>query len=368
MSNNPLLYNAVVAAGADLLYQAGKGSGGTTSATYTTLRTRILAVAVQVDTAIAAIPGGAQPGHVAAMSSIARMVLNDPANHIVASTWLDEIATVIATHYALAIADLENAPYPVQGGLTFWPADTASDILTPTQTHTTYAAVNSNPDTITDSGAAFLTDGFRAGMIVTTSGFSAGGDNGVFPLTAAVAGTLTLPTGSALTAESAGASVTINATRTVLGRAPASGSELDMTLAAVLADGDVPLGAFLTTSGTPTGALAVPVGRWEFHFWAWVSSIATAAGATTIKWRVSKVTSAGVETTLFTTAPTTITTTTEPTAQEVVQAYSLAAPVVLGATDRIQVTPIVNAATSTARTIHLLYQGTTRGAYVVTPF
>lgn len=82
-----------------------------------------------------------------------------------------------------------------------------------TKTGTTIAFVNSNPDTITDSGNGFVTAGFEAGDVITVSGATNGGNNSTFTIATVVAGTITLTGAASLTAESAGASVTITAAR-----------------------------------------------------------------------------------------------------------------------------------------------------------
>lgn len=76
-----------------------------------------------------------------------------------------------------------------------------------TKTGTTIAFVNSNPDTITDSGNGFVTAGFKRGQTITITGSVS--NNGTFTIASVTAGTITLITGDSLTAESAGASVTI---------------------------------------------------------------------------------------------------------------------------------------------------------------
>lgn len=77
------------------------------------------------------------------------------------------------------------------------------------QTATTIAFVDSNPDTITDSGNGFVTAGFQAGQTITVSGSTS--NNNTFTIASVVAGTITLVAGDSLTAESAGATVTIAA-------------------------------------------------------------------------------------------------------------------------------------------------------------
>lgn len=76
----------------------------------------------------------------------------------------------------------------------------------------TIAFVDSNPDTITDSGSAFLTSGFAAGQTIRVSGSAS--NNGVFTIATVVAGTITLIAGDSLAVESAGASVIITSADT----------------------------------------------------------------------------------------------------------------------------------------------------------
>jgi hypothetical protein len=78
-----------------------------------------------------------------------------------------------------------------------------------TITDTSIAFVDSNPDTITDSNNGFVTAGFQAGQTITVSGSVS--NNNTFTIASVVAGTITLVAGDSLTAESAGATVTITA-------------------------------------------------------------------------------------------------------------------------------------------------------------
>ena len=77
-------------------------------------------------------------------------------------------------------------------------------------TGTTFACVNSNPDTITDSGNGFVSAGFVAGKQITVTGFTDSANNGTFVLKTVAAGTLTLDDSHALAAESAGDTVIIS--------------------------------------------------------------------------------------------------------------------------------------------------------------
>lgn len=79
-------------------------------------------------------------------------------------------------------------------------------------TNTTIAFVNSNPDTITDTAAGFVTAGFVAGDIIRITGSVS--NNGTYTIATVVAGTITLIATDVLTVAAAGASVTITAVRT----------------------------------------------------------------------------------------------------------------------------------------------------------
>lgn len=73
----------------------------------------------------------------------------------------------------------------------------------------TVAFVDSNPDTITDSGNGFVAAGFRDGARICISGAANAGNNGNKTIDTVAAGTLTLIAGDTLTAEGAGADITI---------------------------------------------------------------------------------------------------------------------------------------------------------------
>ncbi len=90
------------------------------------------------------------------------------------------------------------------------PTTHSSIISKVVQTSTTIAFVDSNPDTITDSGNGFVTSGFLAGQTINVSGTT--NNNGNFTIKSVVAGTITLIAGDSLTAESAGSSFIIRTT------------------------------------------------------------------------------------------------------------------------------------------------------------
>jgi len=78
-----------------------------------------------------------------------------------------------------------------------------------TITGTTIAFVDSDPDTITDSGNGFVTAGFVAGQRIKVSGTVS--NDGYYTIDTVAAGTITLVAADELTAEAAGTSFTIEA-------------------------------------------------------------------------------------------------------------------------------------------------------------
>jgi len=76
-------------------------------------------------------------------------------------------------------------------------------------TGTSFAAVDSDPDTITDSGTGFVTAGFKAGDTISVSGSSAPANNTTHIVDTVIAGTLTLSSASSLVVDVAGDTWTI---------------------------------------------------------------------------------------------------------------------------------------------------------------
>ena len=81
-------------------------------------------------------------------------------------------------------------------------------IFTAHITGTGIAFVDSDPDTITDTGSGFVTAGFEAGMTIIVEGTS--NNDGIYLVDTVAAGTLTLTTAMSLTVEAAGSSFTIH--------------------------------------------------------------------------------------------------------------------------------------------------------------
>ncbi len=71
----------------------------------------------------------------------------------------------------------------------------------------TISFADTGPDTILDSGDGFVTAGIAAGFLYTVSG--SGANDGNYTVDSVLAGTLTLASAATLTAEGAGATVTI---------------------------------------------------------------------------------------------------------------------------------------------------------------
>ena len=107
---------------------------------------------------------------------------------------------------------LSSAPTPTEGaeytadGNSYDPLN-----LKKTKTATTIAFVDSNPDTITDSGNGFITAGFIPGMHVLPSGTA--NNNVVYTIASVSAGAITLKATDTVTAESAGSSFTLTGYR-----------------------------------------------------------------------------------------------------------------------------------------------------------
>ena len=83
----------------------------------------------------------------------------------------------------------------------------SQDVTFANITAATIAFVDSNPDTITDSGNAFVTSGFDNGDTIVVTGSAS--NDGTYTIATVVAGTLTLIGGDTLVAEGASATVTI---------------------------------------------------------------------------------------------------------------------------------------------------------------
>jgi len=98
----------------------------------------------------------------------------------------------------------DNEVYKIIGAKLY-----TDDGFTPTINGITFAFVDSDPDTITDSAGGFIRAGFKAGDTITIQGSTS--NDGEYTIDSVVAGTITLDAGDSLTVEAAGSSVTISA-------------------------------------------------------------------------------------------------------------------------------------------------------------
>ena len=129
-----------------------------------------------------------------------------------------------------------------------------------------------------------------------------------------------------------------------------------------MADGGVAIDNYVTVSGFP-GTLAIPAGNWTFNGWFYVSSGTTC----TIKYEVCKLAISGVSTVLFTTASSSVITSTSAiTPSEIVTNYTIPSDITILTTDRIIVRVLASNSSVTARTVHFLYQGTTFASHIET--
>jgi len=113
-----------------------------------------------------------------------------------------------ATGHASMICDMINeAQNELFSQVNWYSLYTTRSWKTATYTASTIAFNDANPDTITDSASGF--GDFASGMMILVSGSAS--NDGVYVVSTAAAGTLTLDTSEALTAEAVGESVTITA-------------------------------------------------------------------------------------------------------------------------------------------------------------
>ena len=107
---------------------------------------------------------------------------------------------------------LTSAPTPTEGAEYIADGNSWDPLfLKKTKTADTIAFIDSNPDTITDSGNGFITAGFIAGMHILPSGTV--NNNTVYTIETVTAGTITLKASDTVTAEGAGSSFTLTGYR-----------------------------------------------------------------------------------------------------------------------------------------------------------
>jgi hypothetical protein len=234
-------------------------------------------------------------------------------------------------------------------------------MVLPTGTASVFSANNDNPDTFSRSSGAWSgLSAIIAGQIVKWTGWSNGANNDSFPVVSATGTALTLPTSAALTSES-GATATYSVERKTLKTALDTDNDEPLSREIVLADGDVAIRSYITPMGVPSTNV-LPAGEVMMLSYAYVSS--ATATVTKIKWRCSIVHENGTETEVFTTSASTITSTSTP---ELVTKYgTIAAPIAMDTTDRLQFTILANTSTSTSRIVYHMNGGVYASKIVTT--
>lgn len=138
-------------------------------------------------------------------------------------------------------------------------------------TATTIAFVDSNPDTITDSGSNFSNAGMKIGSI-TVAGSGAGND-GTYTVETKADGTLTLAGADTLTAEAAGPSITITMhVVSIAGNAQVDTAQAKFGTGSALFDGT---GDYLTIPDSTHWFMST--GRFTIDFWVRFNSLPAVA-------------------------------------------------------------------------------------------
>ncbi len=152
---------------------------------------------------------GASDGEIHTMD----VALSDPTN-------TDMAVTAVGTHEGV---DVIHQSLGTPASITKAYITDASGSIN----ETTLAFVDSDPDTITDSGDGFVAAGFVAGQVITVSGSTS--NDGTYTIATVAVGTLTLEANDSLTAEAAGDDVTITSTfRDVTTALGAAGTDVEL--------------------------------------------------------------------------------------------------------------------------------------------
>jgi hypothetical protein len=244
-----------------------------------------------------------------------------------------------------------------------------SDLITPTiVSNSTIAFVTaSTPDTMTRADAgSFITDGFQAGQKIKISG---GANNGyIYTILVVAATTITFIHSTTVINESAGTAITITVQREKLTRVPVSGIQVTETVSVQNDSPENTVGVAIdsySTLSTVPGVTEIPGGVWDFHFWAYLN----VADNGFIHFKVLKINTLGIETSLFDTGKAEITSVAGDTDNQkyYTLSYAVSSPVSLLTTDRIIIRPIATT-TSPSKTVSFIYQGTAMASHIATTF
>ena len=217
-----------------------------------------------------------------------------------------------------------------------------------------------NTFTITRSSGSFIDDGWMPYQMMSITGTTY--NNKIVSIAAVSALTITLSdnTENALIDETVYSTITVSG-RT-LRRVPPSGDEQTVTATAFTDDNVVSIGGYITNVLVP-GALSAPAGTWIF------TSTCFASGTDTfLKYEVLKRAVDGTTVELFTTAGSEITGRSG-TPSKIVIEHLAGSDTPMASTDRIVVRVLAyTTALGVTRSITWYYQGSTRSAYIDTPF
>ena len=253
-------------------------------------------------------------------------------------------------------------------GRTYYFETTASDAVTPGVGPSATIAFHNNggaADTITSTVHDFVALGFRANQQILVTLAAEAANNATWTIDTVAVSTITLIHANTLTDEIEGASanVTIASYNETILAIPSTAAQVDESVSVISTDTN---GATIDTYATMAGLPAItviPAGLIEFHSWFYVSS---SAGLTTAHYEMLKRSAAGVETVLFTTGETAdINETTLATSVIYSTYYANPSDVVVLVDDRIMVR-IIFRTSSTAKTAHFVYMGTTRASHIHT--
>ena len=252
-------------------------------------------------------------------------------------------------------------------GLRLWFDTTSSDMTIPTVVYADLTWTNSGTnDYVVTAGGDFIADGWVVGRKVKITGASVAGNNATYRIKTVTTTRITFTSIATITSDSdVGVNVTLATDRETLTRLPVSDVEQDESIALISTDGSVSVDNYCTVSGVP-GDTVIPAGLFEMQGYFWVS--AAGPRVTTAKFTVRTISTTGVITEHGTSSTSTITATSNATATKLTMQWLNTADIAIDTTDRLIVRVQFNANDTTSRTAHFIYQGTTRAAFIDTPF
>jgi hypothetical protein len=153
----------------------------------------------------------------------------------------------------------------------------------------------------------------------------------------------------------------------ILDRTPPTEGQVDESASCVGAGANtfgtpVLIDEYVTNYGDPLVSI-IPVGEWEFHFWAYASAINQVER---LVYEVYKRAAGGAETLLFSLNSSAILSTSNLAPTELLDQYIQISDILLTTTDRVAIKIYAQTSSNSAKTIHFLHSGTTYAAHVHT--